>query len=167
MIGRRKRVHATFEIAFLMIPARSPAQAAPDVQVLAENVAHHVLGRDALRRAFIMSAAGGMDVMVARPPAALGRVYPALEGERFGVRGCPWNSDLFLQHQVFRPARIAHRVLARLEQNGLAVAAVYLRVEEKVWSETARSRWIHSALHVPNVEGRHDRPAIAIAYPVV
>src|SRR6266851_7200820 len=102
-------MHATVEITFLVIPTGPPTQAAADVQVLAENMAHHVLGSHALGRAFVVRAAGSMNMVIARPPAALGRVDPALEGELFGVRRHPGDGDFFLQDEVFRTPRVADR----------------------------------------------------------
>ena len=51
IIRRGQRMDLALEIAFLVIPARSPAQAAADVEILAEHMPHHVFRRDALGRA--------------------------------------------------------------------------------------------------------------------
>ena len=69
---RGQRTDLPFEELLLVVPARPPRQHAADVEVFAEDVAHHVFGADAFGRRLIMGAAGGVDVVVAGVPAALG-----------------------------------------------------------------------------------------------
>ena len=68
-VGRGETMWFALEVALLVIPARPPAQTAADVEVLAENVPHHVLGRDALGGTLVVGAAGRVDVVVAGIPA--------------------------------------------------------------------------------------------------
>src|SRR6185437_7356367 len=87
VVRRGQGVDLALEVAFLVIPARTPAQAAADVEILAENVAHHVLRRDAFGRAFVMRAASRVDVVIAGVPALGGGMDPALEMKLLVVRG--------------------------------------------------------------------------------
>ena len=82
VVGGRKRVDLAVEELLLGVPARAPGQHAADVEVFAQDVPPHVLGLDALGRALVMPAAGGVDVVVAGIPAHLGQVDPALELKR-------------------------------------------------------------------------------------
>lgn len=59
---------------------------AADVEILAENVPHHVGRRDPFGRGFVMFATRRMDVVVAADPAQVADLDPALEAERFAVR---------------------------------------------------------------------------------
>ena len=67
------------EELLLVIEARTPGQVAADLEILAEAVAHHVGRVHTLARLGVVGAAGGMDVMIAGPPAAQGRVDPAVD----------------------------------------------------------------------------------------
>ena len=86
VFGGRQRVHLAVEELLLGVPARAPGQHAADVEVLAQDVPHHVVGLDALGRALVVGAAGGVDVVVAREPVHLRQVDPALEREDLVVR---------------------------------------------------------------------------------
>src|SRR5262245_1611769 len=94
-----------FEVALLMIPTRSPAQTAADVQVLAKNMAHHVFGRDALGWTLIVGASCGVDVMIAGVPVFASGVNPAFKLESLGMGRTGWNGDLALKNQIFRAPR--------------------------------------------------------------
>src|SRR5881392_2369328 len=63
----------------LITKARSPGQYRADVQPFAFDLPKHVLRADALRGARVMSAAGGMDMVVAAVKAKCCRVDPPLE----------------------------------------------------------------------------------------
>jgi hypothetical protein len=102
-----------FEKLFLKIPARSPRQHAADIQILTQNMSHHVLGADTLRWRFIMGAAGGVHMMVTREPAMIHQFDPTLQLERFLVRFCCGNFDFPDLNPIFRSARVRHLVLAR------------------------------------------------------
>ena len=85
VILQRQPADVSFEELLLEIPARSPRQHATDVQVLAQDMSHHGLGGDALRRGFVMGATGGMHVMVARIPTQIGQLDPAFQLEGFAM----------------------------------------------------------------------------------
>ena len=102
----RERVGLAFEESLLEIPARPPTQHLADVQVLAQDVPHHVLRVDALGGLFVVRAAGGVNVMIATPPACGRGIDPAVdfETELLGVRRDGDGAGL---RQAFRPAREA------------------------------------------------------------
>ena len=75
-------VELTGEESFLVIEARSPRQATPHLEILSHAVPQHVRGVHALRRIFIVRAAGGVDVVVARPITPARRVHPAFHAVR-------------------------------------------------------------------------------------
>src|SRR5262249_3162795 len=158
-----ERVDLAFEVALLVIPARAPAQTAADVEVLAQDVPHHVLGSDALGRALVVRAAGGMNVMVARPPALLRRMHPALQLEALGMRLRLRHRDVPGEDEVLRAAGVVDGVLARLQQNGFAVAAVDLGVEKEDGGEAATLRRVDAGPVVAEGEGPQGRLAVVIA----
>ena len=82
VIASRQRVDLAVEELLLGVPARAPGKNAADIQVFTQNVPPHVVGLDSFSRALIVSAAGGMDVVVAREPAQLGEMNPAFELKR-------------------------------------------------------------------------------------
>ena len=82
VLGGGEAVVLALEELLLEIPARAPAQHAADVQVLAQDVPHHVLRLDALGGLLVVRAAGRVDVVIAGVPAHLRRIDPALEPER-------------------------------------------------------------------------------------
>src|SRR5688572_11663309 len=65
------------EKLLLVIEARAPGEIRADLEILALTVSDHVGGEHALRRIRIVRAPGGMDVMIAGPPAELGGIDPA------------------------------------------------------------------------------------------
>ena len=78
ILGGREVAHLAVEVSLLGVPARSPAQHAADVEILADDLPHHVGWGDSLRRAFIMAATGRVDVVVAGKPVPLRKMRPAL-----------------------------------------------------------------------------------------
>src|SRR5215475_7957322 len=88
---------------FLEIEARSPGEIAADFEVLTLAVAIHVGRHDAFGGLRIMGAAGGMNVMVAGPPAKFRWINPTLQFER-GALVLVFNNKLLMPDQVFRPA---------------------------------------------------------------
>ena len=66
------------EELFLIVETRPPSKVGTDLEVLAEAVAHHVRCVDAFGGIFIVGTTGGVDVVIARPPAHQGRIDPAL-----------------------------------------------------------------------------------------
>src|SRR5216683_2370220 len=115
IIGSGKRIDLSLEVALLVVPARSPAQAAADVEVLAEDMAHHVGRRDALSGAFIVCTSGRVNVMIPRIPARGGGMHPAAELERLFMNDTNRYGDLLFLNQILRPASVADSIFAGLE----------------------------------------------------
>ena len=102
------------EKPFLEIEARAPREAAADLQILPHAVAQHVGRHHPLGGALVMGAAGGVDVVIARPIAAPRRVNPAPDGIAQLGGPIPDDERLILRNAL-GPARAAHRVAARRE----------------------------------------------------
>ncbi len=99
-----KRVDLAIEELLLGIPARAPGEDAADVEVFTQDVPPHVFGLHAFGRAFVVSAAGGVHVVVAGVPPHLGQVNPALELKRPLNRFGPGDGDRSGLLEVFGPA---------------------------------------------------------------
>src|SRR5579859_2866398 len=63
----------------LKLEAGPPGEDATDVEPFALDLHEHVAGQDTLGRTRVMSATGGVDVMVAAVVAVLHRIDPAFE----------------------------------------------------------------------------------------
>src|SRR4051794_2398713 len=87
VVLRRKLVHCPFKELLLVVPARPPRKHAAHVEVLANDVPHHVGWRNTFGRRFVMRAAGGMHMMIARDPAEISQLDPALHAERLALGG--------------------------------------------------------------------------------
>ena len=74
------------EELLLVIEARAPREIAADFQILAEAMAHHVLREHAFGGIRVVRATGGVNVMIAGPPAELRGIDPALDLEGQFVR---------------------------------------------------------------------------------
>ncbi len=81
VIGPRQVRDFPLEVLLLRVPAGTPAQHAADVQILPDDVPHHVGRRHPFGRAVVVCTAGRMHVMVARIPVPRRRMNPALEVE--------------------------------------------------------------------------------------
>src|SRR6185503_21030315 len=75
--GRGQRIVMASEKHFLMIPARSPGKHGSDIQVLSQHLTPHVVWFYAFLRAFIVTAARGMNMVVGTIPAQFFHIYPA------------------------------------------------------------------------------------------
>ena len=73
LIGRRERMVLRREELLLVVLARPPGQHAADVELLAQDLRHHVLGQHAFGRVLVVRAAGGVDVVIAGEPAVARR----------------------------------------------------------------------------------------------
>ena len=88
-------------------------------------------GSHAFGRVLIVRAAGGMDVMVARIPAVLGRIDPAFERQRQLRRPVGVDGEFLGVRDVLGPAVVGDRVVALGQADALAIGAIDLRLEEK------------------------------------
>ena len=147
----RKAVRLSFEESFLEIPARAPAQHLADVQVFAQDVAHHVLRIDALARFLVVSASGGVDVVVSRVPAHLRGINPALELEPNLLRpGLDLN--LLSPFSILGSPRALDGIVARRQQDGLPVRPVNLRVKREIRRESLDLRRVNAPQRIVDHE---------------
>src|ERR1041384_1115382 len=78
----RNFIYRAAEKLLLKIKAWPPSQVRADFQILAFHLPNHVRGEHAFGRFLIMSAAGGMNMMIAGPPTHDGRIDPTLGFKR-------------------------------------------------------------------------------------
>src|SRR5437016_77171 len=95
---------------------------------------HHVRRGHAFGGFGVMRATGGVNVMIARPPAALGRINPAFHLEGRGRGMAFYNERPFLD-DGFRSARKFHRILSGGQLERLTVAAIDLRMKREIGRE--------------------------------
>src|SRR5947209_8262896 len=87
---------------------------------------------NAFGRAGVMTAAGGVDVVVATVKTPIGRVDPALQvGREFGVPTGGYVKRL-ADLPILRAAAILDHHVARRQKHGAAVGSVDLRLEKQV-----------------------------------
>ncbi len=158
VVGGRKQVVLAFKEGLLEIPVRTPAQHRADLEVLAQDVTHHVLGIHTLGGLLVVGAAGGVDVVVARVPAHLGRIDPAIQAES-QLQRIGRHLDLTGPLEVLGPARVLDGVASLRERERLAVGAIDLRVEEEVGGQALGLRRIDAAARVAHYE-HPDRGAV-------
>ena len=141
------------EKLFLVIETGAPGEIAPDLQILAQTMAHHVRRVDAFGWFCVVRAPGRVNVVIPRPPAELRRVDPTLEfeGERLLFTG---HLRRFRFRDIFRTARVFDGVFAGRQLFRLAVGAIHLRMKSKVRREPLGLRRINAPLIVPNDEHR-------------
>src|ERR1700757_2760856 len=99
------------EKLLLVVIIRTPGQYRTDVDALAANLTHHIVRQDSLSRILVVTATGGMDVVVSRIPAGHRRIDPSFEAEfklrwTFGV-----HCEVLLFCKVLRASRVRHCVL--------------------------------------------------------
>src|SRR5207247_1036635 len=73
------------------------------------------------------------------------------------------HGDVLGQDEILRPARVADGVLARLQEDGLAIGTVDLGVEEEVGGQATALRRIDAALVIAEGERGHRRLAVHVA----
>src|SRR5215510_13366898 len=164
VLARRELVVFGFEELFLIVITRPPGEYAADVKRFTQNVADHILRHHALRRAFVMHASGGVDVMIARIPAQLCNINPSFEFESecpLPIRADP---DRLSFDQIFRPARVFDFVLTYREFDLLTVRAVDLRMEIEIWREPFEARRIDAILRVTNDKRRRRGFSVFVKY---
>src|SRR5688572_10209893 len=149
------------EELLLIVEAWAPGQVGADFQVLAENLANHINRMHAFGRVGVMSAAGGVDVMIARPPARLGRIDPALKVDLHRLWALA-DGDLASCDHIFRPAGHLHVEFTGRQGHLLAVVAIDLRMEKEIGREPLGLRWINPSLLVANGQGGRRGLAILI-----
>src|SRR3954467_8521158 len=106
----RNFVDRAAEKLFLVIEARAPCEIRAYFQIFAFAMADHVFGVNALRVASIMRAAGGVNMMIARPPAQFRSISPALNLE-IPVRSLVSDFQLLSFPDRFRPAGEFYQII--------------------------------------------------------
>ena len=127
----RDFIHRAAKELLLIIKARTPGEIGADLQVLPDAVAEHVGRMHAFGRLDVMSAAGGVNVMVARPPTELRRINPAFDLEA-GALQLPGDDDRLLAGDRFRPARKLHRVAPLWQTHRFPISPIDLRMKREV-----------------------------------
>ena len=67
------------EKLLLVIPTGSPREYTADIEILSENVSHHILWRNTLSGAFVVGATRCMDVVIPGTPALCCDMNPSFE----------------------------------------------------------------------------------------
>ena len=151
------------EELFLIIETRPPSEVGADFEVFAEAVPHHVRRVDALGGIFVMGTPGGVDVVIARPPAHQRRVDPALHLKRLGdVRGA--NGEGAGLRDRLGASIIANGVGAARQFHVFAVGAVDLRVKMKVRRKPLGLRRIDAAQLVAKFKTSRGRLAVFVEH---
>src|SRR5438445_12545775 len=117
---------------------------------------HHVGRRYALRGAFVVSAAGRVNVMISGVPARGGGMNPAAELKRLFRRYPKRHSNLFFLNEIFRPTRVAYGIIAGLERNGFPIGPINLGMEKEVRRQPTAFGRIDPAVAIPE-DGRGGR----------
>ena len=150
------------EKLFLIIKARPPRKVAADLEILAHDVALHVRRVHTLGRVIVMRATGGVDVMIAAPPAELGGIDPALHLE--GLLLLAGHLDLAKLPDALRPALEPHGVGALRQLHTFAIGAVHLRMKRKVRREAFGLRGVHAPGGITNLKRGDGRFAVFILH---
>src|SRR5260221_11689518 len=111
-----------------------------------------------------MCASGGVDVMVARPPAKFRRIDPALNLKR-GHLSFASNLQLAFLDNRFRPSREFDCVSSFRQFKTLAVRSIYLRMKRKIGGEPLILRRIDPSGLVANDKTAGGRFSIFILNP--
>src|SRR5215469_4429160 len=123
------------EELLLVVIIRPPGQYRAYVDALAANLTHHVVRQHSLSRILVVTATGGMNVVVSRIPAGSRRIDPSVEPE-FNLR---WpfrvHYEVLLLCEVLRSSRVGHCVLPFRKGHVLTIRPVNLRLEEKIGSK--------------------------------
>src|SRR5215831_6884300 len=152
------------EELLLVIIVRPPGQYRADVDALASNLAHHVVRQYSLSRILVVTATGGMNVVVSRIPAGHRRIDPSFESE-FNLR---WpfrvHCEVLPFCKVLRASRVRHCVLPLRKGHVLTIRPVDLWLEEEIWSKTLRRIRVKASLSIANDERTCARPPVFAAH---
>ena len=151
------------EKLLLIVETRSPGQVRADLEILAEAVSHHVRRVDALGGVGVMGAPGGVNVVVARPPAHQCRIDPALHLELLGRVGIGDGDRAALRYRL-RAAVKADGVGTAWQFHMLAIGTINLRMKMKVRRKPLGLRRIHAAKPVADFKTGRRRLAVFIKH---
>src|ERR1044072_6571017 len=116
-----------------MIPAWSPGQYGGDPEIFANDLPPHIRRGYAFFPAFIMTAAGGVYMMIRTIPSQGRHVDPALQPERSSHGSLSgFHFQRLGQRNVFRSPGKNNMVFAWRQQYMLSVCPVYLGLEEEI-----------------------------------
>src|SRR4051812_36214596 len=126
-------------------------------------MADHVFGVHAFGRLDVMCATSGMDVMIARPPTSERWIDPTNSAECICLKRS--GDDQFrLLRNALRSAREDDGVFAFRQFDGIAVAAVNLRVKSEVGRESFGDVGINALLPVANEKGPQRRLTVLVEH---
>src|ERR1700756_5250336 len=133
------------EKLFLIVVAGAPSKDRADVQLLALDLARHIIRLHAFGRILVMRAAGCMHMMIPGIPMVFRGIDPALHGKRNLASACGSNFDVLGLWLVFGTPRRSHGVAACRNSNGVSIRAIDLRLEEQIGCEAFRGIGIQAA----------------------
>src|SRR5436309_13652653 len=142
--GSGQRMIFPLKEPLLKVVARPPGKDAADIQVLAQDMTHHIFREDSLRRLLIVEASGRMNMVISGIPASIRGVDPALQSECETLVLAFIDMDGLSFYQILGAPAVLDHVLSGRKPAGLAVRAVDLRMKGKIGSETLRLRRVNS-----------------------
>ena len=148
---------------FLIVKTRPPSEVGADFEILAEAVSQHVRRVNPLGRVGVMGATGGVDMVIARPPAHQRRINPALDFEcldsvRIG------DGDGSVLRQRLGAAIKSDIVLTGWQSHMLAITTINLRMKVKVGRKPLGLRRIHAAKAVTDFKTGGCRHVVFVEY---
>src|SRR5215467_5866288 len=140
------------EELLLVIIIRTPGQYRADVDAFSANLTHHVVREYSLSRILVVTATGGMNVVVSRIPARHRRIDPSLESKYNLCWPFRVHCEVLLFCKVLRASRVRHGVLPFRKGQVLTVRPVDLWLEEKIRSKAFRRIRVKTSLGIANDE---------------
>src|SRR5215471_2832434 len=120
------------EELLLIVIIWTPGQYRTDVDALAANLAHHIVRQYSLGRILVVTATGGMNVVVSRIPTGRRRIDPSFESEVNLRRPFRVHREALLLCKVLRTPRVRYCVLPFWERQTLTIRPVDLWLEKEV-----------------------------------
>src|SRR5215469_2615363 len=150
------------EELLLVIIIGTPGQYRADVDALAANLTHHVVRQYSLSRILVVTATGGMNVVVSRIPARHRRIDPSFES-KFNLR---WpfrvHGEILLFCEVLRASRVRHGVLPFRKGQALTVRPVDLWLKEKIRSKAFQRFRVKTPRAIAKNKGSHPRLSVFV-----
>src|SRR5215471_4581696 len=138
------------EELLLVIVIRPPGQYRADVDAFSADLTHHIVREYSLSRILVVTATGGMNVVVSRIPGRHRWINPSFES-KFNLR---WpfrvHGEVLLFCKVLRASRVRHCVLSFRKGQALTVRPVDLWLEEKIRSKALRRIRVKTSLGIAN-----------------
>jgi len=153
----------TGEELLLVIPTGGPSEDVSHGKAFAARLADHGFRRDTFGWTGVMCTAAGMNMGVTRVPSPFRRIDPALQFH-FDACVAGIDGDRLRAGQVFGTAPALDGLFSVGQQNGLAVAAVDLRLEKEIRRHSHRLRRIDPILPIFDRKGSDTATTVSIAY---